>query len=212
MEDFRLSANGIGKYFIRNKFIFRNVNFDINNGSTLAITGRNGSGKSTLLRIISGIFSPSEGKLDLSVKDSNKKAVDIKHYLGFVSPYLVLYEEFTVLEFLELMSRIKGNSFNKDKALDLIDDFGLFPRKKDEIRTFSSGMKQRVKYLYALLNDPLILMLDEPFTNLDIPGIEKVEEHVDRHLKNNGAVIIATNDEREKAICNMEVNLSDHKT
>ncbi|HYF03668.1 MAG TPA: ABC transporter ATP-binding protein [Patescibacteria group bacterium] len=205
MQQIRLSATGISKTFQGLRPVFKNLNIHIANGDIFGITGSNGSGKSTLLKILSGTLLPSSGSLELKIDNKIIPVEQFHLYIGFVSPYLALYEEFTPLEHCAITSRMRGIPFKKADAEALLEQFGLFKRRDHEIRMFSSGMKQRVKYILALLHAPAILFLDEPTTNLDAAGIDAVETFISFFKESQKTVIIATNDERERAWCNTTI-------
>lgn len=198
----KLQVNDLSKSFYLNRPIFTNINFELNNGDIFGIAGENGSGKSTLLKILSDVTSPSSGSVTYLIND--RKMSDDSHFkfFGFVSPYLSIYEEFTPLEHFYITSKIKGVKQNKELEFDLLKEFKLIGRKNDLIRTFSSGMKQRIKFILAFSSDPLFIFLDEPFTNLDSEGIDIVCQLISNHKYKGGITIIASNDEREKALCN----------
>ena len=199
-----LHANKLTKNFNR-KAIFKNVSFDFSFGNSIAITGRNGSGKSTLIKIIANVLNPTSGTLDIKDDSVIVKKDDYYKYTGFVSPYLNLYDEFTGYENLEITSRIRGDSAeNINSVLQMV---GLYERRNDLLRIYSSGMKQRLKLAFAVLHKPVILLLDEPTSNLDKDGISIVTS-IANAQKDNGILIIATNDEYEKSLCTEEININ----
>ena len=113
--------------------------------------------------------------------------------IGLVSPYFQLYEEFTAKENLDLALALRGAKADDSRADELLEEVALLHRAKDPVRTFSSGMKQRVKLAFALMDQPAILFLDEPMTNLDTDGIALVRR-VMRRQREFGVLIVATND------------------
>ncbi|MGA2295912.1 MAG: ABC transporter ATP-binding protein, partial [FCB group bacterium] len=199
--NFKLTGNDLSKSFTRNKNIFSGINLALSNGETIAVTGPNGSGKTTLLKILSGVLRPTKGNVEFKIDEKIIEKTNYYKHLGYVSPYLNLYEEFTPLEHLKIFSKIRGNTFNYDKGLEHLKMFKLEKKRNEPIRTFSSGMKQRFKYILALQNDFEIFFLDEPMTNLDADGIAVVTELIKVNQSKNGATIIATNDDREKELC-----------
>jgi heme exporter protein A len=127
-----------------------------------------------------------------------------------VSPYLVLYDEFTALENLNHFSKIRGVDFNKEKIDYLLNKFLLFNRKDDFVKTYSSGMKQRMKFIFALMHSPQLLILDEPTSNLDAEGKESVYSIVNEEGLNN-IVIVASNEETDLALCDEIIKLEQFK-
>jgi heme exporter protein A len=213
MEAFRhpinrlfVTAKGIAKDYNRRP-IFRDISFSLSSPSSLAITGKNGAGKSTLSKIAAGLLSSTRGTLTYTMNEKQVGIEIFKHSLGFVSPYLNFYDEFTAMENLQLLSRIRAaDQYDDDRINKLLDLVNLWHRRNDLVGTFSSGMKQRLKYAFALIHSPSLLILDEPTSNLDKEGIEIVRYIVNRQ-KEEGILVIATNDKEEAGWCKNEVHL-----
>ncbi len=196
MKDLRLEVRGVTKRFNRRK-IFQDISFSLTCGESLSITGRNGSGKSSLVKIVAGVLSPTSGSVHFFRGGDPIYDDDVKHVLGLVSPYLQLYDEFSAIENLEILSSIRASKrTDSSYREELFTLFGLWDRKGDLVRTFSSGMKQRLKYIYALYHEPSILILDEPTSNLDEEGIKAVR-HVLETRREKTILLIATNDAEE---------------
>jgi heme exporter protein A len=211
MINFNFKAENISKAYSRKKIIISDVNLDISNGGIVGIVGPNGSGKTTFLKIICGVLKPSSGKVELRTDGKIIKKDDYFQHFGYVAPYMNLYDEFTPLEHLKIFARISGINYDMQKVIDLLEMFNLGKKKNDQIRTFSSGMKQRMKYILAMQRDTELLLLDEPMTNLDSEGISSVHKLIKNQAESGGAVIIATNDERDKLLCQTIVDLSNKK-
>jgi len=199
-----LHAKNLTKTFNR-KPIFKDISFEFSHGDSVAITGRNGSGKSTLIKIIANVLNPSSGEISINGGKEKIERDDYYKYIGFVSPYLNLYDEFTGYENLLITSKIRGSS--PDNINDILKRVGLYERRNDLLRIYSSGMKQRLKLAFAVLHSPNILLLDEPTSNLDKEGIAIVTEFANEQ-KGKGILIIATNDEYEKSLCTKEININ----
>jgi heme exporter protein A len=186
-----LVAKEIRKVFNR-RVIFERISFALHSPRTLVVSGRNGSGKSTLVKIMAGVLGPSGGTMSLSGPAG--ASVEGRLMLtGLVSPYLNLYEEFTAEENLRLGMAIRGVPFDRSFAHELLQRVALFARKDDPVRAFSSGMKQRAKYAFALIHRPALLLLDEPMANLDAEGIAIVKE-IMAEQRQKGILVVATND------------------
>ena len=206
-EKITLKAVNLTRKFDRRP-IFKDVNFELTMGSATAITGRNGSGKSTLIKIIANLLIQSSGELNLFSGTEKIKKENIYKYIGFVSPYLNLYDEFTGYENLKIISDIRGwGHENIDSALTRV---GLIHRKNDLLKIYSSGMKQRLKIAFAILHNPKVLLLDEPTSNLDLDGISVVDDIANEYKKDR-ILIIATNDAHERSLCSNEINLNEIK-
>ncbi len=208
MNSVVINGENISKSFFRKNYIFRGLNFSVCNGEVLGICGPNGSGKSTLLKIIIGLMRQSSGKVEWEIE--GKKMEESKYFLhyGFASPYLNLYEEFTPLELIAVISRLRGLKFADDESTELLKKFFLAEHRNKPIRNFSSGMKQRMKLLTATIHKPKVLILDEPSTNLDSRGVELALSLIDSHKKDGGAVLLASNDDHELSLCTNKVYVS----
>ena len=181
----------------------KNASFEIKKGNVYGILGPNGSGKSTTLGIIlnvvnktSGSYSWFEGKME--THEALKKVGAIIERPNFY-PYMSAYEN------LKLVCKIKGAAFEKvDEKLGLV---GLLERKDSKFRTFSLGMKQRLAIASALLNDPEILILDEPTNGLDPQGIHQIRDII-RQIASTGTTILLAShllDEVEKVCSHVVV-------
>lgn len=181
----------------------KNVSFEIKKGNVYGILGPNGSGKSTTLGIIlnvvnktSGSYTWFDGKLD--THHALKKVGAIIERPNFY-PYL------TAEQNLKLVCKIKGVSY--DKVQEKLEVVGLYERKDSKFRTFSLGMKQRLAIASALLNDPEILILDEPTNGLDPQGIRQIRDII-RHIASLGTTILLAShllDEVEKVCSHVVV-------
>ncbi len=191
----KIEAAGVGKDFGVKK-IFRDINFEVSAGESIAIIGPNGAGKTTLVRIICGLIRPSRGEMVYSNGTEKITRENFFRYLGLVGPYLELYEELTALENMRFFARMRGIENADERITELLDFVGLHKRGKDQVRTYSSGMRQRLKYVFALLAKPEVLILDEPTSNLDVHGIDTVYRIMEEQKKDK-ILVIATNDQED---------------
>lgn len=189
--DLTLAAHNVRKLF-NWRVIFRDISFEVAGGKTLLITGRNGSGKSTLVKIISGVLTPTSGAVTIT-RGGDKKGDGRADLVGLVSPYLQMYDEFSARENVQFALTVRGRKPDDARVDELLSRVGLFERRHDAVRTYSSGMKQRVKYAFALAHRPPVLLLDEPMSNLDSEGISVVREIMSMQ-RNEGILVVATND------------------
>ncbi len=209
MSNYSIQADALNKRFGR-RLIFNNLNFHLKENGVFGVTGANGSGKSTLVNILAYILSPSSGKV-IHCNDGKRIISEHLHnYIGFVSPYLVLYDEFTAWENLNYIAQIRGIKLNKNKVVDLLNQFLLYNRRNDLVKTYSSGMKQRLKFIFALMHSPPLIILDEPTSNLDVLGKGFVYKIIEQESKHS-IIIIASNDEEDLSYCSTSINLEDYK-
>ena len=166
-------------------------------GQSLAVTGANGSGKSTLLRMLGGVLTPSEGDVRLYVDEHAVSRERQPLHVGLVAPYLNVYDGFSPRENLQFIARARRLSNTSERIAGTLEMVGLTDRMDDPVSTFSSGMKQRVKFAAALIVQPAVLLLDEPRVNLDSAGLSMVVRLIELQQQNGGIVIVATNDPQE---------------
>ncbi|MCE1164557.1 MAG: ABC transporter ATP-binding protein [Bacteroidetes bacterium] len=211
MNEFSLECKSLEKRYL-NRVIFRNFNETLKAGDSLAITGRNGSGKSTLLKIIANLIKPDRGTVTMTDNGSEINHDKRHFHTGMIAPYINLYEELTAYENLSFFYDLKspGGKDKKERIGFLLEKVKLYSRRNDEVKNFSSGMKQRVKLAFAVINSPRLLLMDEPRTNLDTEGVDLVYG-VAEEQKKNGILIIATNEPEDTGICGRTASIEDFK-
>ncbi|HLX11365.1 MAG TPA: ABC transporter ATP-binding protein [Bacteroidota bacterium] len=205
MNDIKLRAENLGKAFIR-KRIFSGINLDLTTGSSVSIAGPNGAGKTTILKVLARLLAQSEGNIRYSVGEEEINENHLYRHIGFVAPYLQLYDEFNGWENLDLMRKIRGVELPDERIAELLDRVHLSTKNFDPVRAYSSGMKQRLKYACALLHSPSVLFLDEPTANFDAEGRE-IARSIAEDQKRFGILVLGTNEPQEVAWCEQTVNL-----
>jgi len=206
MKSVEFSAREIKKEFNR-RVIFENISFTLRQRDSLVITGRNGSGKSTLAKILCGLLTPTAGTVRCVIEGKEIPPPEIYKFIGFVSPYINMYDEFSGLENLLMFSKIRDlKNVSVSEANALLERFNIYKQRNDEVRTYSSGMKQRLKYCGALLHNPDILILDEPTSNLDEEGVATVRSLMIGYRRDR-ILIVATNDAADAAYTDRTVRL-----
>ena len=155
-------------------FALNNVSFNVKENSILGIVGANGAGKTTLIKILSGLSTPTSGKIlinGLNYKENNR---NIKQLIGTISSKSFLYEELSIYENLKFYSKLysvyEKHEF-KEKIEQYVDSFNLSDWIYEPISYLSTGMKQKVEIIRILIHNPSILLLDEPFSGLDFNSI-----------------------------------------
>ena len=186
----KIELEDISKSFLHH-IIFRGVNQTFESGSKWVFTGGNGSGKSTLLRLVSGNLTPSKGRVvykDERGEISHKSGIK---NISLSAPYLDLIEDFTFPELIDFHQKFKPfkNNLSAQEVLAISE---LSRVSKKRIANFSSGMKQRAKLTLAILSDSPVLLLDEPFSNLDQKGKDWYTHMMTTYTEKN-TVIIASN-------------------
>jgi len=180
-----------------------NISLNIKSPAMIGLVGPNGAGKSTLMKLLVGQLRPSSGSVMVDGRNLSKNEEYLKKRLGYLPQDFGLYDELTVHEFLDYMACLKGLKTNKKEIIKkCIYETNLEEKEKDKIKTLSGGQKQRVGIAQAMLNDPEILIIDEPTVGLD------PEERIKfRNLFSKGAskkiVILSTHIiEDVESICN----------
>lgn len=195
---YRLSVDKLHKRFGDRKVI-NDISFELSTGDSMAIVGANGSGKSTLLMLLLAALHPSKGTIAYFDNDRQLSDSEVRASTSLVSPYLNLYDGLTAEENLVFFSTVSGGNITGKEINALLKRVGLEGRGPDAVGSYSSGMKQRLKYAVALLNEPAFLFLDEPTSNLDDAGkkivIDIVEEYRARTI-----ILIATNEKEEQSL------------
>lgn len=148
----------------------RDVSFSIRPGDILGYLGPNGSGKSTTVKMLTGLLEPSGGQVLYRAEDINADLVGYKSRLGYAPEEANLYTFLTGWEYLELVGTLREMSPArlKEKAESMLNDFAMFPHRHSAISSYSKGMRQRIMLIAALMHNPEVLILDEPFSGLDI--------------------------------------------
>ncbi len=164
-----------------NKIILDNLNLKLNNGQILGLLGPNGVGKSTIFNLITGLISPDYGSIIIDTKTVNKFPIyqrTLKFKIGFVPQHGGYFHDLTVLENLKAISEITINNpnFRIEKINSLISKFELDPVVNIKANYLSGGQKKKLVIALALVSEPKILLLDEPFAALDIMTIKTLQE------------------------------------
>lgn len=201
-----ISLKDAGKRFNFN-WIIRKANLHIESGSRWVLLGANGSGKSTLLQILAGNTSLSEGEI---VWHHNQKKVaqeDVFSCVSLAAPYLELIEEFSLSEHLSFHFSVKP-AIDGLSIPELLELSGLKSKADLRISYFSSGMKQRVKLLLAILSDTPLLLLDEPLSNLDRSAASWYQSLIERYGRSRTIVVCSNSVEEEYRFCNQRFQIA----
>ena len=171
-----------------------NIDLTIGSNDFTAVLGRNGAGKTTMLKILATLLKPSGGEVLINGHNIRKDSYSVLRQMGMVSHQTYIYNDLTAKENLSFYSKFYEVPHAEKKIPDLLEKVGLAHRADESVRRFSRGMQQRLSIARALLHDPKILLLDEPYTGLD----QKASEFLDNILiEYNGAgncILIVTHD------------------
>lgn len=157
------------------------------------LLGANGAGKTTLMKMICGILEPTSGEIMLNGQNTKKLGEEYLELLGYLPQNSGYYPEFTGMEYVDFIGTVKGlpKGIIKKRANELFELFQLFDMKNKKIKTYSGGMKQRLGLIQAMLNEPRILILDEPTAGLD-PKQRLVFKNYLSHISKDRIIILST--------------------
>jgi len=170
----------------------KNINFKINKGSIVGLLGPNGCGKTTTIGMILGLIKPSSGSVFINnqnIENENNRT-KILEKVNFISPYIELPKKLTVEENLKVYGTLYGVKNLQKKILDLMDQLNLTEFKKRKTGELSSGQKNRVSLAKALINEPEILLLDEPTASLDPDVGDYIRTYLESFASKKGTTIL----------------------
>jgi heme ABC exporter ATP-binding subunit CcmA len=173
----------------------REVTFNVERGSCLALLGRNGAGKTTLLRILAGLSKTARGSVTILGADA--RAEETRRQIGVLGHGIGIYDELSALENLSLFARLYGLENPKKTAMEWLDRTGLARVSDGLVREFSRGMRQRLAVARAFIHRPSLLLLDEPFTALDDRAIAVLQELLNDARSEGCTIIMSTHQLRE---------------
>jgi heme exporter protein A len=163
-----IRVEGLEKRFGRRR-VLRGISFELERGGFLVVKGANGSGKTTLLRLVAGLTAPTRGTVELAVDRSR---------IGLLAHEPLVYRELTAVENLDLFGRLYRVSERRVRIGMLLERFGLWDARNELVSTYSRGTTQRLALCRALLHDPDLLVLDEPFSALDGAGASLLDREL----------------------------------
>jgi len=178
-----ITAKDLEKRYGR-KRVLRGLSFELARGGFLLTTGPNGSGKTTLLRLVAGLAAPSRGTLEIEAARAD---------LGYLGHEPMLYRNLTALENLDLFGRLYRVPDRRERTGMLLERFDLWEARGERVSSYSRGMIQRLALCRALLHDPALLVLDEPFTALDDEGAALLDREL-KLLAGERTVVLSTHD------------------
>jgi heme exporter protein A len=206
-DSLAIDARGLARRFGR-AWALAHVDLALPFGTSLWLRGANGAGKTTLLRMLASLSSPSRGTLRVAGFDVLRERPEVRRCVSFVSHALYLYPGLTALETLLLWMKLRAMPPQRERAAELLAEVDLSAAADRRVAEFSAGMRKRLALARTRLEEPQVLLLDEPFSSLDTAGCELVERWVRDSVAAGAAVIMASHDhERSSALCERVVDL-----
>lgn len=202
-----IKVNHLTKRFNQN-LLFNDLSFQVQTNQHLAILGSNGSGKSSLIKCLMGFSLPTGGNVQYFINQKEIEINQISNYISVATPYLGLTEELTFEEIINFQKKFKPTieNFSAKNIVELTD---LQKHKNKPIKSYSSGMKQRVKLALALFFDTPFLFLDEPTSNLDEIGVDWFKNNITVYKNNRIVVVCSNHQHKEIFYCTHSINLLD---
>ena len=187
----RLNASQITK-IIGHRTIVKDVTLSINPGEVVAIFGPNGAGKTTLIKILSTLLRPTSGKLKIENTDAIADYLQVRRTLGVIIHEQLAYPVLSPYDNLKFFGKMYDVEDIETRCKTLLDEVGLNRFIHEPVHTFSRGMTQRFMIAKALLHDPSILLLDEPFSGLDASAKQFAIDRITQEQQNNKSIVVTT--------------------
>ena len=184
-----ITINNLAKSF-KNILAVKNISFKIYKGTIIGLLGPNGCGKSTTIGMILGLIKPSAGTVIINGQNIEYNRTKLLEKMNFISPYVELPKKLSVEENLKVYGRLYGVENLNDKISDLMEKLNLTEFRKRKTGELSSGQKNRVSLAKTLINDPEILLLDEPTASLDPDVGDYVRGFIENYASTKGATIL----------------------
>lgn len=195
-----ISAKKLSKVF-GNRRALDGVSFELPQGAFLSIFGPNGAGKTTLLRVLSTLARVTSGTARLMGVDLKEEPDKARDHIGLISHNSMLYPDLTAEQNLMLYARLYGVEHPEKRVMELLEAVELKHRRLDAVRTFSRGMTQRLSIARALIHDPDVVFLDEPYSGLDPHAVEIFDELIARHREGRTFVMVSHDLQKGFAMC-----------
>lgn len=183
-----IDARGLGKRFgIR--WVLRGVTFELARGEAVGLLGPNGSGKSTVLRVLGTLLRPNAGTATINGLDIVRDATSVRAQIGYLAHTPGLYDDLTARENLKFAADMLGLPHSAiDSTLERV---GLAPMANSRVRGFSAGMQRRLALARLIMRKPTVMLLDEPYSNLDEAGVELMSSVIRDVIQSGGAALLA---------------------
>lgn len=190
-----------------------NLSFELRKGEIVGFLGPNGAGKSTTMKMLTGYMKPSSGVIEIEGKAITEKAMQARAAIGYLPEHNPLYKDMYVLEFLLLIGDLYGmdKKFLQERAEEMIMLCGLTKEKRKKIGQLSKGYQQRVGLAQALLNNPPVLILDEPTTGLDPNQLVEIREVIRQAGKEKTVLLSSHIMQEVEALCDRVILINQGK-
>jgi len=175
------------------------ISFDVKSGEVFGLLGPNGAGKTTTIKILTGLTQPTSGKAIVSGLDVTQNPNEVKRRIGWISADVIVDDDLSAWENLELQGKLEGIKDWKDRAKQLLEYFGIFEFKDKQLGKFSTGMRKKVEISMALLNSPDVVFMDEPTIGLDVSTRKALWDIIKKINRDFGVTVLLTTHYMEEA-------------
>jgi ABC-type multidrug transport system ATPase subunit len=187
-----IQVQGLTKKFGHHFTAVNDLSFSVNKGDVYGFLGQNGAGKSTTIRMLLSLITPTSGSIEIFGMPLQANRAAIMQNVGAVIEKPAMYEYLTAYQNLKIFSALSGVSKTRVQLLNELDVVGLATRAHDLVRTFSQGMKQRLAIAMAMVNDPQLILLDEPTNGLDPQGIADIRNLILQLSRVQGKTVLVS--------------------
>ncbi|TXT58671.1 MAG: Daunorubicin resistance ABC transporter ATP-binding subunit [Promethearchaeota archaeon] len=190
-----IEVQNLSKYFGDIRAV-DGINFSVKEGEIFGFLGPNGAGKTTTIRMLTGVIDPTSGHIKIFGQPFLKKEIKIKQKIGNVPEMANVYVDLTGLENILLIGELYGvpKAVRKERAIELLKKFELYPRRDQKAKKYSKGMKQRLLLCMALVSEPELLFLDEPTTGLDVKSSTIIKDLIREYNEKGTTIFLTTHD------------------
>lgn len=209
MKDVPIDVQRVARRYGR-RWALADVSFRVEPGTVVMVAGRNGAGKSTLFRVLSTAIRPDRGTVTIGGFDSVRHREDVRKMTAMLAHANYLYDSLTARENLQVVADHLGK--RRFDVRPLLEQVGLGARAEDAVSTFSAGMRKRLSFARVLLQEPRVVLLDEPYGALDPPGFDLVDDVIGELKKSGATILMATHQwERSSRLCDTALVLEQGK-
>jgi heme exporter protein A len=207
MSEVSIDVERVARRYGR-RWALADVSFHVPAGTVMMVAGRNGAGKSTLFRVLATAIRPDRGKVSIGGFDVVREREDVRRLTAILSHQNYLYESLTARENLEITADHLGR--RRSGVADALEQVGLGARAADAVSTFSAGMRKRLSFARVLLQEPRLVLLDEPYGALDPEGFDLVDSVIAGLRRNGATILMATHNwERSAKFCDLALVLEE---
>jgi len=205
-----LTLDELAKTFGK-RTLFSSISCRVNSGQCLAITGANGTGKTTLIKMIACLIKPSAGRIEIRAGQTRlEDAEQVLPYIGLASPEITFYSQLTATENIHLLAQMRDVALSTEMIGQSLAAVGLDAQNSRQIKIYSTGMKQRLKFALLQAIDPPLWLIDEGLSNLDKQGRTLILSLIEKAILRQRLLVLATNEQADAVYASQTIALPQH--